>query len=118
MAIQDYPLLFGSTCFLEAPIYLLGMKIQKMGWAQCFLAIFVLNLASHPLVIFGFPELASRMGWSYGTNTLVAEAFALLIESLLLQFVWKISWPLAWGMGISANIFSWWAGIELMKFHI
>jgi len=96
------------TLILEAPFYRWCLEGRS---AKAFLTALVLcNLATHPMVFYGFPALATT--WQIPTyiNLLVSEIFAPSVEAILLLIVWGVRpWKASASM-FAANFFSWWMG--------
>lgn len=108
MGVWTYLGVFVLTCVLETPFYfygLTGLPARRRG-----LAIFALNLATHPLVTWGWPFLFAKLGRSYGELVLASEIFAPLVEMLILHFAFHQSWRRSALVAIAANLFSWWVG--------
>jgi hypothetical protein len=96
------------TLILEAPFYrwcLEGKSVQAF-----FAALILCNLATHPMVFYGFPSLAATLGIPTYFNLLMSEIFAPVVEATLLCFAWGVRpWKASLTM-FAANLFSWWMG--------
>lgn len=105
---------FFATVLLEAPVYFFFTRTLKMSIYKKLGCLFVLNVATHPMVYFIIPYFVYLMNGNYGQTVILGELFAPIIESLLLyrwtQFsFWKCSI-----IAILANLFSWWIGVVLL----
>ncbi len=70
---------FSLTCLLELPIYVFTLRrVVRLGWALAL--VLGLNLATHPIVWFLLPRLFENQ-LHY---VLIAEAFAVVVEGLVL----------------------------------
>ncbi len=116
LSIQQYALLFGLTLALEAPVYHAVVKRTRTYYGSWSLAgrVFVINLLTHPLVCFGFPSFAARAGVEGGTSLALSEAFAVLLEALVLNCVWEIPMKRALSGALVANLVSWWLGTWIL----
>jgi hypothetical protein len=84
--------IFTLTCLLELPIYLVPLRrVLPLRWGL--LVLLALNLATHPIVWFVLPRIFENQVH----YVLIAEAFAVLVEGLLLGALsrWR-HWP-GWG---------------------
>jgi hypothetical protein len=71
--------LFTLTCLLELPVYVLPLRpVLPLRWGL--LLLLVLNLATHPIVWFVLPRIFENQVH----YVLVAEAFAVIVEGLIL----------------------------------
>jgi hypothetical protein len=101
---------FGVTYILELPIYALGLR-GSVAFARVVFVALVLNLATHPVVWFVLPKLFANNQIHY---VLVAEAFAVTVEGVLLWLIarWQrwpercCSWLWCTGLAFVANAFS------------
>ena len=109
----------GLTCMVEAPFYLaafcltntiLGKKSAPMTLRRMLMSIVTINLATHPMVVFGFPTLFAAHGRPLGEAMLCGEIFAPVIEALLLLWAFDVPWRRAWIGSVTANLCSWWLG--------
>jgi hypothetical protein len=107
-----YLLIFFLTVGLELLVYLISLKglslKTKLKW--CFLA----NISTHPAVVFGFPFLGMSLGWNTSVSLLVSEMFAIIVETFILRRV-SGSYATAFFLSFFANMFSWSAGLQLLK---
>jgi hypothetical protein len=99
--------LFTLTCLLELPIYLLPLRpAVPLRWGL--LLLFGLNLATHPIVWFVLPRVFNNQVH----YVLVAEAFAVIVEGLILGAIarWRRwegwGWLSMMGLAFLANAFS------------
>jgi len=103
--LWHYALYFFWTCVIEAPVY--AFALRTLTWRRRAAAIVGLNLATHPLVYFAFPLLALRLHWDPLRAVLAAEAFAVLVEAVLL---WRMrrsgSFVAALAYSFAANLAS------------
>ncbi len=109
---QDFSFLnylkyFLITCFLESFIYLVAAFYKKINFKTSFMQIFILNLATHPLVILVFPLIFQKMNGPLISYILIAELFAIYVEFLLLQYFFKYNRMTSLILSIAANLFSW-----------
>ncbi len=104
---------FLLTCLFESIFYFYFGKLQKLVLPQILKQIFVLNLATHPIVFFAFPYFLEKMGSDVFTYIWTAELFAFTIEALILKFHYHYCWRKALGASGLANLFSWTVGIWL-----
>ena len=96
------------TLVVEAPVYRRALRATPRGarWAPW------LSLPTHPVVFFVFPAAWPGSGL---TQTLAAEAFAVLAEGWLLRRL-GASRPLAWALAANAAsaglglVSRWWFG--------
>jgi hypothetical protein len=110
--------LFTLTCLLELPVYLLPLRpALPLRWGL--LLLLGLNLATHPIVWFVLPRLFENQVH----YVLVAEAFAVIAEGLILGALARRRGWQGWGslsaMGLAflANACS--AGIgELVGYRL
>lgn len=101
IALPYYLFLFALTFLLELPFY------------RSVRTTLILNLATHPAVIWLFPYLFE--GQERRTMVLWAELFAILLEFVLLFKLFRYPWKRALGLTLVANLFSWWAGQYLVR---
>lgn len=103
---------FGMTLLLESPIYFFGLSaLSKLKRIQ---AILLVNLATHPIIFYAFPEVLSRMSATYGTYLLAAEIFAPVVEALILWKGFRLPPLRAFTISIATNLISWWIGVLLL----
>lgn len=106
----EYLPYFLKTYILEFPLYYLLLKNIK-NFKQLLAINLILNIATHPMVFFGFPYLLAFFDADYRTYLVVAEIFAPLTEALVLILVYKISWARAFTVATIANLISWGIGV-------
>lgn len=109
-----YLFLFLLTNLLEAPVYGAALGFTR----RSLLKILILNLATHPLVTWGFSALFTAHQLPVRDYVLVSELFAPTAEALLLQCVFNTSPRRAWLTAFAANLFSWWLGPYLASFSV
>lgn len=117
-SIFFYILLFSLTCLLESPFYLFFSRQNNLTLKKRLLQIFILNLATHPLVHFGISGLGANLSWSIFTYICVAEGFAFSVEIFLLKFIYKYSLKHATMAATTANLCSWSVGVWLLVHQI
>jgi hypothetical protein len=105
---------FGLTLLLEAPIYAWFLR-ERLGFLRKSLFILAVNVATHPMIWFVFPELFSKFEADIGAYVIFSELFAPLVEGLLLKFAFGISSRFAFVGAAVANLFSWWIGAYLIS---
>ena len=108
LPLSEYLLYFIITCALEAPFY---MAMRQISWQRRVAAIFILNIATHPLVTFFWPVFLDR--WDFTTAGMIttAELFAPLTESLILWLGFKVPAARAFLFAFLANLVSWGLGL-------
>lgn len=84
---------FAVTQAVEVPIYMLALRGR-------FAIAFAASLITHPFVWFAFPLLGRALGLGYLSMVLLAEAFAVGVEALLLH---RSGLERAWAWSLSAN---------------
>jgi hypothetical protein len=112
-SLSLYFYIFFMTCALEAPFYISYLMFRKLGLLRSTQILILCNLATHPLVTFGFPWLAQSFNWNTAQSSLAKEIFAPLVESLLIRRLGKLGWTESFALGVAANLFSWWVGTKL-----
>lgn len=100
--LSRYLLLFALTYFLEWPFYRSPVKTL------------VLNLATHPAVIFLFPYLF--LGHETRFMVLWAELFAIGLEFAILWRYYRYLLFRSLKLAVAANLFSWWLGTYAVRF--
>ena len=105
ITIKNYLILFLLTCLFEAPFYF--WVLRHLHFAKRLFALFLLNIATHPLVVLGFPQFFALSGFSRSYSLTVSELFAPLFEFAILVFVFNISWKKGFLISSLANVFSW-----------
>jgi len=113
MTIGQYLTLFVTTYCLEFLVY--GILLHRLFSKRQILALcLLLNVITHPLVCFGFPQWFDNYEW------ILAELFAWLIEALILLVIarlvahYKMRWIKALTTSLAANALS--AGMGLLFF--
>jgi hypothetical protein len=101
-----YLFFFGLTCLFEWTVY------------RSLLRTLVLNLLTHPFVVWLLPGIMRRGGLDYGTYLLTAEALAPGLEAAALALVFRIRPLRAMGLALLANLVSWLVGGELVQFAV
>lgn len=108
-----YLAVFALTILLELPFYYAMLRdrpiLKRLQW------IFLINLATHPLVGYGFPYLFKQLNSTVGACLLASEIFAPVVEALLLFAGAKMPLVRAFAISLAANIFSWWVGVYLVS---
>lgn len=100
---------FAFTLTVEALIVTLALPNVEPVWRRLGAATFA-QVASHPAVWFIFP----RLGMSYSSMVLVAEAWAVVSELLIYRLVFReLSWLRAFGVAALANGASYGLGLLL-----
>ncbi len=89
---------------------------RQLGMAKTLGVIVIVNLATHPVVTWTFPWIFSHSALLTRDYLLVSEAFAVLIEALLLIRIYGFQYSKALSVSFFANIFSWWAGLYIASF--
>ena len=82
--IADWLRAFAVTLLVEIPIATPLLRIAERSVARRIALVVVANLATHPLVWFLFPGLASGRV----TRLALSEAWALLAELAIYRLVW------------------------------
>jgi hypothetical protein len=115
VALAVYGIYFGLTLLLEAPVYYAFFRRLAPERSGFVATLVTVNLATHPLVLLGFPAFGYHAGVSFGTTVACAELFAVAVEAVLLQVVFK--WPgrSALAAAVCANLFSVVAGRQLLN---
>ena len=114
LSAAQYLQLFLLTVLLEGPIYWLILR-KSLSTRKIIAAIFIVNLATHPLVCFAFPRIGQHLHWSEGCTEILSEIFAPVVESSILLFVFKVKPKKAFLAGFAANLFSWLIGSLLVN---
>ncbi len=102
---MSYLYVFLQSNLLEiAPYYVLLPRGQR-GWGlgQMLVLITLLNSLTHPIVFFGIMNLR----FSFLTNILLAEGFAIVSETILLARALGLSWRSTVVASLVANLLSW-----------
>lgn len=102
---MTYLYLFLQSNLLEAPAYLLFLKLLRPQWSVwkslCFMTAF--NSITHPVVFF----LIMNFKFTYLQNILLAEAFAIGAEALVLIVLLRARPVPALSISAFANFLSW-----------
>ena len=106
--IGQYLFYFGMTLLLETPIYWFA---SRQTYFARIAQILILNLATHPLVIYGFPFFMSLLDRPHWETVFLSEMFAWILEALLLTRFFGYSTGRAVKISMSANLVSWWVGL-------
>lgn len=116
----SYLFILFLTILLEYPFFLffkfLKNKKDKI-WdvrdliKSSLILTIALNLATHPLVIWFFSFLSEKLSLNVLHYVAGAEAFAYLVEILLLRFVYRFSWKGSILASTLANTWSWTFGV-------
>lgn len=112
-AWRTYLGLFGITCILEGPIYWAFFR-SLLSTKRILQAILLLNLATHPLVTWGYPWIFMSRKFLVRDYLLAAEFSAIAIEALLLMTIFKTGKGRALLSSFAANLFSWWTALYLL----
>lgn len=113
VAPAAYVFILALNGLLETPCYWAAGRMLGRASRTIALQVVILDLATHPIVSFGFPYGAETQGLSLLTMLVSAEAFAFTVEAGLLRLVWGYPWPLAILASTAANLVSWQAGAAL-----
>jgi len=113
LSLMQYLPVFLWTCILEAPFYLICLRLKKTSWQRSFAILFFANLATHPLVTFAFPLLAEKWQLPMVYSALLKETFAPVVETLVIKKFSRLSWLGSIALSFAANLFSWWVGAYL-----
>ena len=105
----EYAKMLTATLLLELPFYHWFLRSKK-SFRESAKADLVLNLATHPLVIFVIPLLVVSQHGNFRSFIIIAELFAPLVETVLLHLIWKIPMKRAFAAAFIANLASWWIG--------
>ena len=98
-----YLVLFAFTGLFEWPWYRKPMRVL------------VLNLLTHPLVVWVGPSWIRTLGGGYGVYVITAELFAPLVEAVALHWIWRVPRGRALALALGANLFSWCVGGEVVN---
>ncbi|MGE3682219.1 MAG: hypothetical protein AB7G93_10865 [Bdellovibrionales bacterium] len=102
--------MFLQSNVLEWPVYLPALR-HMPRWRGC-LFITSMNAITHPIVF----HILMRLPFSRLQNILVAEAFAISAETLILWRYGGWRWPKAAVIALIANLLSWQLGPVLTYF--
>lgn len=103
---MNYFLIFLQSNFLETPVYLPFLFANSLRQKDVFMALALvtaMNAITHPIVFF----FIMNFKWNYLSNILTAEAFAILVESLMLYKVSKVKYRSCLLASVCANLLSW-----------
>jgi len=92
---QSWALAFVLTQLVELPIY---RALAPVTWWRAF----SLSLVTHPIVWYVFPPLCERAGLDWTQMLWLAEAFAYVVEAVLLR-AYGLRWWRALAVSIVAN---------------
>ncbi len=112
MEFLSYFYIFLQSNALELPVYWLAYR-AVMGFTQSASAATLANMITHPVVFFVF----MGMERSYIESILAAEAFAIVVETLLHKYTFtRISWTNVFCASLFANLCSWQVA-PLLTYH-
>lgn len=102
---MNYLFIFTLSNLLEMPAYLTFLKNKNKSETliKSFLFITALNALTHPFVFFGIMNLER----TYLENILMAEAFAIIVEAILINRIGKIELKKCFFISFFANLLSW-----------
>ena len=106
--ILSYPLLFGLNLLIEELAAILG----GFGKKRILLAVFVVNLITHPLLTFVAMPLLSPSSAPSLALLFTLESIVVAVEALLLWKLSKESLPSMFALSLGMNLAS--LGIGLM----
>ena len=116
VTIGEYLSAFFLTLVFETPAYLLvfytkqrwagGALLPQRPW-RYFMMILTINLCTHPLVVFGLPELFGAVHRPIAEAILWGEVLAPSVEALLLVAAFAVPWRRALAGALLANLISW-----------
>ncbi len=95
------------TFLVEAPFFLLTVRMFNVGWRRGLVALVICNLATHPVIHFVLLPVAASQQWSVLKFVLAAELFAALGESLIVQRVYQRRSLALGALVVLANLISW-----------
>ena len=109
---MTWPVAFGLTLLVEAPLYLFATRGQNLRPLTRLAAAVGTSALTHPFVWFVFPPLLIPVaGWL--AYFVVAETFAVVVEALYLRAL-RIERP--WAISLGANATS--ASIGLLLTYL
>lgn len=114
ISFSTYIRMFGMTNVLEWPFYALFLKQMRVSYIKSLAIVFVLNLMTHPLICFVFPLLGQRLGVTYGQYILFSEAFAPLVEGMILAVYLRQPFAKCFWVAFTCNLISWNVGVFLL----
>ncbi len=97
-----YIYIFLQSNLLEVPIYYLFFRKQKSLF-QTLLLVTAINSLTHPIVFF----VIMNFKLTYLTNILLAEAFAIVAETLFFHKVCQFEFGRSFRAALWANLVSW-----------
>jgi len=112
-SVGIYFLLFGLTFFLE--LLVLCLFYRDKNFLKILQWTLLVNLSTHPLVVFLFPWLAEGMGLSVGVVLFFSEIYAILFEAAVLRHFKGGQWK-PWLATFTSNLISWGLGLQILKF--
>lgn len=107
---SKYLSIFALTCLIEFPFYWMAGKRAGRKIKDILAQTIILNLATHPLVLWVFPLWGEIYGLNMLQTTTFSELFALIVEALLMFYLFRFSWRIAFTTSLLANLASWWLG--------
>lgn len=103
MTFFVYLYIFLQSNLLEVPFYYYFLKGNNNKFFKILGLITVINSLTHPIVFF----LIMNMKLYYIVNILIAESFAIISETILVQKIFKSKFLLAFTASFIANLVSW-----------
>src|SRR4051812_29611056 len=100
----NYLVTFIQSNLLEIPFYMLLVK--NWNWREAIPQITIMNAMTHTMVIFVFMRLPSPLL----ANIFLAEAFAFIVEAVIVQRLLSVSNQRALLASGIANLVSWQVG--------
>lgn len=97
-----YLYVFLQSNLLEVPFYHLGLR-RRQDWGRSLALVTLVNSLTQPIVFFGIMNL--RL--SYLENILVAEAFAIIAETVAFRLLIGRRWRASLIAAFVANLISW-----------
>ncbi|MDD4972920.1 MAG: hypothetical protein PHY93_01140 [Bacteriovorax sp.] len=100
-----YLYIFFQSNILEMPAYFLFLKSKRSKWNffERFIFVTGLNAITHPIVFF----LIMNLRLTYLQNILLAEAFAIFTEAMILKLSLKEKFMPCLFISTFANLLSW-----------
>lgn len=96
-----YAYVFAQSCALELPVYCAFGLCRP--WWRGVLFVFMMNSVTHPVVFFGLMNLPL----TFLHSILVAETFAVVVETVALHRLLRMSLARAAAAAALANLVSW-----------
>jgi len=115
VSFGSYLGVFLVTVVLESPFYLLALRGRKFRPLARAGFLVALNLATHPFIFLALPPLVAAFGGKTFQTLILAETFAPMVEAMILFRFGRIRFLAALSYAIVANLFSWWAGLYLLR---